>query len=89
MDSNGKIIIIINQKMYKFKSSYKIVEYFTKQENINTTEGLTDEMIFVLQRPYMINRILKCIKGCEQKCLLKESTIIKYCNIPNFTMIRN
>ena len=89
MDTNGKLIIIINQKMYKFKSSYKVVEYFTKQENIDNIDGLTEDMIYILQRPYMINRILKCIKGEEQNHILKENTVIKYCNIPNFTMMRN
>lgn len=74
--------------MYQFKSSYKVVEYFTNQENINNIEGLTDEMLFVLKRPYMINRILKCIRGGDQNFLMKESTIIKYCNIPNFSMMR-
>jgi len=82
-------MIIINKKVYRFKSSYKVVEYFTNDENINNTEGLTDEMLFVLQRPHMINRILKCLNGEEQDFFLKEKTIVKYCSIPNFTLLRN
>lgn len=86
--SKNKIIIIINKKMYQFKSSYKVVEYFKNEENINNVEGITEDMLYILQRPHMINRIFKYMKGEEQNYLKKESTIIKYCHIPNFTMMK-
>ena len=86
--SKNKIIIVIDKKMYNFKSSYKVAEFFSKEENINDITGLTPEILDLLTKPYLINRVIKCLKGEEQNFLLKESTKNKYTKIPNFYIIR-
>lgn len=82
---NNKIIIVINKKMYRFKSSYKTAEFFKNNNNI---DGLTDEMKFILTRPHIINRVIKLIKREDQEFFIKETTKDKYCNIPNFSITR-
>lgn len=86
--SKQKILITINKKLYAFKSSYCISEYFSNSENIQNIEGLTEEMLNILTKPHLINRVIKAIKGEEQNFILKKSTKDKYCRIPNFTIIR-
>ena len=86
--SKNKIIIVIDKKMYNFKSSYKVAEFFSKEENINDITGLTPEILDLLTKPHLINRVIKCLKGEEQNFLLKESTKNKYTKITNFSIIR-
>ena len=89
MDLSGnKIIIVINKKMYRFKSSYKTAEFFNDDNNIRDIGGLTDEMKFILTRPHIINRVIKLLKRENQDFFLKETTKDKYCNIPNFSITR-
>jgi hypothetical protein len=89
MDLNGnKIILVINKKMYHFKSSYKISEFFNDENNLRDITGLTDEMKFILTRPHIINRVIKLIKREDQNFFIKDKTKDKYCNIPNFSITR-
>lgn len=81
---NNKIIIVINKKMYQFKSSYKTAEFFKNNE----IDGLSDKMKFILTRPHIINRVIKLIKREDQEFFIKEKTKDKYCNIPNFSITR-
>ena len=80
------IIILLFNKMYQFKSSYKCAEFFNNADNI--IEGITDEIKFILSKPHIINRVLKCVKGDMQQHFIKNSTKKKYCQIPNFTINR-
>ena len=82
------IIIRIGTKIYAFKSSYKIVEFFSNEENTRDIEGFTDEMKYILTRPHIIQRILKLKKGELQTHLIKQTTRDKYLNIPNFQMMK-
>lgn len=86
--SKNKIIIIIDKKMYNFKSSYKVAEFFSNEENTKDIKGLSPEMKEILTKPHTINRVIKCIKGEDQQFLIKETTKNKYCKIPNFSIIR-
>ena len=86
--SKNKIIIVIDKKMYNFKSSYKVAEYFSNEDNTKNINGYTDEIKFILTRPHMINRVIKCIKGEEQEHILKEKTKNKYTHIPHFSIMR-
>jgi predicted glycosyl hydrolase (DUF1957 family) len=85
----NSIIVIIDNKMFNFRSSYKVAEFFKNEENINDINGITPEILEILTKPYLINRVLKCIKGEEQQFLLKEKTRNKYTKIPKFTIIRS
>jgi|LauGreDrversion4_2_1035121.scaffolds.fasta_scaffold757484_1 hypothetical protein len=86
--SDNEILIVINKKMYRFKSSYKTAKFFNDENNIREIKGLTDEMKFILTRPHQINRVIKLLKREDQDFFLKESTKNKYCNIPNFSITR-
>jgi len=86
--TKNKIVIMIGTKLYTFKSSYKIVEFFSNEYNIKDIECLTDEMKYILTRPHMIQRILKMKKCEEQTHLIKETTRNKYTNINNFQMLK-
>ena len=86
--SKNKIVIIIDKKMFNFKSSYKVVDFFSNEDNIRDISGLTTEIKNILTKPHLINRIIKSCNGEEQPFLLKESTKNKYCKIPNFHIIR-
>lgn len=86
--SKNKIIIIIDKKMFNFKSSYKVAEFFSNEENIKDINGLSPEIKDILTQPHKINRVIKCVKGEDQQFFLKESTKNKYCKIPNFSIMR-
>ena len=86
--TKNKIVITIGTKLYTFKSSYKISEFFNDDENIKDIEGLTPEMKYILTRPHLIQRILKLKKGEVQQHLIKQTTRDKYLNIKNFQMLK-
>lgn len=86
--TKNKIVIMIGTKLYTFKSSYKIVEFFSDENNIRDIEGLTEEMKYILTRPHIIQRVLKLKKGEEQAHLIKQTTRDKYLNINNFQMLK-
>ena len=85
--AKNKIVIMIGTKLYTFKSSYKIVEFFSDDMNTQNIEQITDDMKYILTRPHIIQRILKLKKGEEQSHLIKQKTKDKYLNINNFQMI--
>jgi hypothetical protein len=92
---NNKIVVIINNKFYTFKSSYSIVKFFANENNIKDI-NLSDEMKYVLERRHIIQRILKLKKLQKLQKLQnynkiddfqyfkKDSTRDKYLNIDNF-----
>lgn len=87
---NGKInsvIVVINGKAYPFQSSYKVKEFFENENNRREINGLNDEMLNILLKPHLFNRILKSIRGEDQQFLLKNKTKEKY-NIQNFNIAR-
>jgi len=48
--------------------------------------GLNDEMLNILLKPHLFNRILKSIRGEAQLFLIKNKTKAQY-NIPNIAKI--
>lgn len=85
---NNNVVVVINGKAFTFKSSYKVKDFFENENNRREINGLTDEMLNVLIKPHMFNRIIKNSRGEEQGHLKKKSTKEKY-NIPNFNIARN
>lgn len=85
IDIENKLLIRIHNKLFIFKSALKCSEYFNDNNNINNLNGLlTNDMLYILQKDYIINRIIACLKNKEQEFLIKQKTKDKYLNIPNF-----
>lgn len=87
---NGKknnLVVVINGKAFQFQSSYKVKEFFENENNRREIIGLNDDMLNILLKPHLFNRILKSVRGEEQYFLLKNKTKEKY-NIPNFNIAR-
>ena len=84
---NNNLVVVINGKAFQFQSSYKVKEFFENENNRRDINGLNDEMLNILLKPHLFNRILKSIIGEDQQFLIKKKTKDKY-NIPNFHIAR-
>lgn len=84
---NNSVIVVINGKAYPFQSSYKVKDFFENENNRREINGLTDEMLNILLKPHMFNRIIKSSRGEVHSHLKKKSTLEKY-NIHNFNIAR-
>jgi hypothetical protein len=84
---NNNLVVVINGKALQFQSSYKVKEFFENENNRREINGLNDEMLNILLKPHLFNRILKSVRGEDQQFLLKNKTKAKY-NIQNFNIAR-